>query len=117
VRKVLAAAHGPADRKRLVEFAPSTGCPRDRVHSSNDWKLGKCTKLDKDAKWKTNWHKEAPMLYYALVFLLIALLAGALGFGFVAFAAAGIAKILFFIFLVMFLVSLLMHVSGRGSAV
>ena len=29
------------------------------------------------------------MLYYALVFLVIALIAGALGFGFVAFAAAG----------------------------
>ena len=41
------------------------------------------------------------MLYYALVFLLVALIAGALGFGFVAFAAAGIAKICFFIFVVM----------------
>jgi uncharacterized membrane protein YtjA (UPF0391 family) len=47
------------------------------------------------------------MLYYALVFLLIALIAGALGFGFVAFAAAGIAKICFFIFLVLFIVSLI----------
>lgn len=54
------------------------------------------------------------MLYYALVFLLVALIAGALGFGFVAFAAAGIAKICFFIFLVMFLVSLFMHI-GRGA--
>ena len=53
------------------------------------------------------------MLYYALVFLIIALIAGALGFGFVAFAAAGIAKILFFIFLIMFLASLIMHL-GRG---
>lgn len=54
------------------------------------------------------------MLYYALVFLLVALIAGALGFGFVAFAAAGIAKICFFVFLVMFLVSLFMHI-GRGG--
>ena len=53
------------------------------------------------------------MLYYALVFLVIALIAGALGFGFVAFAAAGIAKIFFFVFLVLFLVSLVGHVS-RG---
>jgi uncharacterized membrane protein YtjA (UPF0391 family) len=56
------------------------------------------------------------MLYYALVFLVVALVAGLLGFGFIAFAAAGIAKIFFFIFLVMFLVSLIMH-AGRGRTV
>jgi len=56
------------------------------------------------------------MLYYALVFLIVALIAGALGFGFVAFAAAGIARVLFFIFIVMFLASLIMHVS-RGARV
>lgn len=56
------------------------------------------------------------MLYYALVFLVVALVAGMLGFGFVSFAAAGIAKICFFIFLVMFLVSLLAGV-GRGRTV
>jgi uncharacterized membrane protein YtjA (UPF0391 family) len=59
--------------------------------------------------------EENKMLYYALVFLLVALIAGALGFGFVAFAAAGIAKFCFFIFLVMFLVSLFMHI-GRGAS-
>ena len=37
------------------------------------------------------------MLYYALVFLAVALLAGLLGFGFVAFAAAEVARICFFI--------------------
>jgi uncharacterized membrane protein YtjA (UPF0391 family) len=56
------------------------------------------------------------MLYYAVVFLLIAIVAGVLGFGVVAFAAAGIAKILFFLFLIMFIVSLLMHATrGTGS--
>jgi uncharacterized membrane protein YtjA (UPF0391 family) len=56
------------------------------------------------------------MLYYTLVFLLIALIAGALGFGFIAFAAAGIAKICFFVFLVMFIASLIMHLTrGRPS--
>jgi len=53
------------------------------------------------------------MLYYALVFLVVALVAGILGFGMVAFAAAGIAKILFFIFLALFLVSLISHVARR----
>jgi uncharacterized membrane protein YtjA (UPF0391 family) len=56
------------------------------------------------------------MLYYALVFLLVAIIAGALGFGFVAFAAAGIAKICFFIFLVMFIVTLLAHLSRGGAS-
>jgi uncharacterized membrane protein YtjA (UPF0391 family) len=50
------------------------------------------------------------------MFLLVALIAGALGFGFVAFAAAGIAKICFFLFLVMFVVSLLMHLRRGGAS-
>jgi len=55
------------------------------------------------------------MLYYALVFLVIALVAGLLGFGIVAFAAAEIARICFFIFIVLFLVSLIAHVVRRTS--
>ena len=54
------------------------------------------------------------MLYYALVFLIVAIVAGLLGFGVVAFAAAGIAKVLFFLFLVAFLVSIFMHVGRRA---
>lgn len=46
------------------------------------------------------------MLSWALTFLVIALIAGVLGFTGVYVAAAGIAKILFFVFLVLFLVSL-----------
>ena len=54
------------------------------------------------------------MLYYALVFLIVAIIAGLLGFGVIAFASAEIAKICFFVFLVLFLVSLFMHL-GRGG--
>jgi uncharacterized membrane protein YtjA (UPF0391 family) len=55
------------------------------------------------------------MLGYALTFLVVALIAGVLGFTTVAGAAMGIAKILFFVFLVLFVVSLVMHlVRGRG---
>jgi uncharacterized membrane protein YtjA (UPF0391 family) len=57
--------------------------------------------------------ENAQMLYYALVFFLIALVAAIMGFGGVAIAFAGIAKILFFLFLVLFLVSLVMHVGRR----
>lgn len=54
---------------------------------------------------------EVTMLHYALVFLALALLAGVLGFGGIASTAAGIAKILFVIFLLLFVVSL---IAGRG---
>ncbi|HZZ71219.1 MAG TPA: DUF1328 domain-containing protein [Pirellulales bacterium] len=54
------------------------------------------------------------MLHWAAVFLIIALVAGAFGFGGIMAGAAGIAKILFFIFIVLFLVSLLGHGWGRG---
>ena len=60
--------------------------------------------------------EEEKMLYYALIFLVVAIVAGFLGFGGVAFAAAGIAKIFFFIFLVVFLVTLLMHFLRGGTA-
>lgn len=53
------------------------------------------------------------MLYWALVFLVVAIIAGLLGFGGIAFAAAGIAKVLCLIFIVAFLISLVMHVARR----
>ena len=52
------------------------------------------------------------MLYYTWIFLIIALLAALFGFGVIASAAAGIAKILFFIFLALFLISL---ITGRRA--
>jgi uncharacterized membrane protein YtjA (UPF0391 family) len=50
--------------------------------------------------------EEDIMLSWALAFFVIALLAAILGFGGIAVAAAGIARILFFIFLVLFVVAL-----------
>jgi len=47
------------------------------------------------------------MLYWSVVFLIIALIAALFGFTAVYVAAAGIAKILFFVFLVLFVLSLL----------
>jgi uncharacterized membrane protein YtjA (UPF0391 family) len=54
------------------------------------------------------------MLYYAIVFFDVALIAAALGFGGIAGAATGIAKILFFVFLVLFVVSLIAGALRRG---
>ena len=52
------------------------------------------------------------MLRWALAFFIVALIAALFGFGGIAVAAAGIAKILFFIFIVLFLIS---FISGRRS--
>jgi len=52
------------------------------------------------------------MLHWTVIFLLIAIVAAVFGFGGIAVAAAGIAKLLFFVFLVLFLVSL---IKGLGS--
>ncbi len=47
------------------------------------------------------------MLYYAALFLIIALIAALFGFGGIAASAVGIAQILFYIFLALALISLL----------
>ncbi|HUB26599.1 MAG TPA: DUF1328 domain-containing protein [Tepidisphaeraceae bacterium] len=53
-------------------------------------------------------------LYWALIFLVVALIAALFGFGGIAASAVGIAKVLFFIFIVLFLVSLIYHMmTGR----
>lgn len=46
------------------------------------------------------------MLTYALIFFLVAIVAGILGFGVIAGTAASIAKVLFVVFLVLFIISL-----------
>jgi uncharacterized membrane protein YtjA (UPF0391 family) len=47
------------------------------------------------------------MLGLALTFLLIALLAGLFGFGIIAGMSFTVAKVLFFVFLVLFIISLI----------
>jgi uncharacterized membrane protein YtjA (UPF0391 family) len=59
--------------------------------------------------------KESTMLYWAAVFFIIAIIAAVLGFTGIALAAAGIARILFFIFLVVFIVTLIAGLLKRGS--
>lgn len=54
------------------------------------------------------------MLRWALVFFVVALIAAVLGFTGIAVAAAGIAKIMFFLFVVLFLITLLGHVTRRS---
>ncbi|MEJ2803446.1 uncharacterized protein DUF1328 [Comamonas sp. BIGb0124] len=47
------------------------------------------------------------MLHYAVVFLVIALIAAVFGFGGIAAGAVGIAKVLFFVFIIMAVASFL----------
>jgi uncharacterized membrane protein YtjA (UPF0391 family) len=60
--------------------------------------------------------QEIVMLYWALVFLVVALVAGVLGFTGIAGTSAGIAQILFWIFLVVFVGSLLLGKRVRKVA-
>ena len=50
------------------------------------------------------------MLRWALTFLVIALIAAVLGFGSLTNLAADIAKVLFLVFIVLFLISTVAHV-------
>lgn len=54
------------------------------------------------------------MLHWALIFLIVGLIAGAFGFRGVASTATEIAKILFFLFLVIFIVLLVISLLGGG---
>ncbi len=46
------------------------------------------------------------MLGWAIMFLVVAVIAGLFGFGVIASASAGIAQIIFFVFVVLFAISL-----------
>jgi uncharacterized membrane protein YtjA (UPF0391 family) len=54
------------------------------------------------------------MLRWALGFFIVALIAALLGFTGISVAAAGIAKILFYLFLILFLVTLMGHLLRRS---
>ena len=54
------------------------------------------------------------MLHYAVVFFVIALVAALFGFGGIAAGAVGIAKILFFVFVVLAVVTFLVGVLKKA---
>lgn len=58
---------------------------------------------------------EPAMLYWSAAFFLIALVAGLLGFGGIESSAVDIAKILFFLFIVLFILSAVFSLFRRGS--
>jgi len=84
---------------RLQDFSPANGL---------DWKRRFGHGLSPD-----NLTRRLDMLRWALIFFVVALLAAVLGFTGIAVAAAGIAKVLFFLFVILFLITLLGHVARR----
>ncbi|MCG5237768.1 DUF1328 domain-containing protein [Xanthobacter oligotrophicus] len=56
------------------------------------------------------------MLSWAVTFLVVALIAAVLGFGGIAGTAIEIAKIIFFVAIVLFLISAVMGLMRRGRA-
>jgi uncharacterized membrane protein YtjA (UPF0391 family) len=58
-------------------------------------------------------NKELAVLYYAVVFFIVALITALFGFGGIAAGAAGIAKILFIIFLIVSIVTFLMSLARK----
>lgn len=56
------------------------------------------------------------MLFWALTFLVVAIIAGALGFGGISSVSVGIAQVLFFIFIALFVFTLLVRaLRGRSG--
>ena len=53
------------------------------------------------------------LMGWAVIFLVLAIVAAILGFGVVASAAAGIAKIIFYVFLAIFVIMLISHLTRR----
>lgn len=53
------------------------------------------------------------MIRWIITFLVIALIAGALGFGGIAGAASGFAQILFWVFLILLAISVIKHLTVR----
>lgn len=56
------------------------------------------------------------LLGWALIFLTVAGVAALFGFGGIATAAAGVAKLVFFVFLAIFIVLFIAGVLGAGAA-
>jgi len=55
------------------------------------------------------------MLYWAVVFFIVAIIAAVFGFGGIAAGAVDIAKVLFFIFVVLFILSFIFGLVRRGG--
>ena len=83
-----------------------TGCSAFMMVSSHASFLAKLAEID-TIKVLQQLKGVGMMLRWALIFLVVALVAGLLGFTGIAGTAVGIARILFFVFILLFVLSLL----------
>lgn len=56
------------------------------------------------------------MLHRAIIFFAIAIVAGMLGFGRIAGAASGVATLLFYVFIILFVINLILHLVKKASS-
>jgi uncharacterized membrane protein YtjA (UPF0391 family) len=77
-------------------------------------RTGTCGGLPRLGRQQPAQRQEEIMFGWAITFLVIALIAGLLGFGVVAGTAFAAAKIVFVVALIAFLVSGVLGISGRG---
>jgi len=93
-------------------IAASRSIERSRIATTSNLqsRLGEGTAVT--IRYHRHWNRplRCPMLRYAIIFLVIAIIAAVFGFGGIAGEAVWIAKILFFVFIVLFVVSL---ITGR----
>jgi uncharacterized membrane protein YtjA (UPF0391 family) len=68
----------------------------------------------KDGRMQAEDVSMGSLLHYAIVFLIIALIAAAVGFGGVAGVAMDGARILFWVFIILFVISLIGGLVRRG---
>ena len=78
-------------------------------------RCGSVPQLSSRSVWAGACVEGVSVLKYAIVFAVISLIAGALGFGGVAAGAAGIAKVLFGLFLILAVVFLVLAALGVGA--
>jgi uncharacterized membrane protein YtjA (UPF0391 family) len=111
-RSYPAALAGPASRGRL-DFVPLLSRNFDRFRAGNYPELlfrPRIISANRATSWSRSCRTESEakdrvMLGWVVTFLVVALIAGILGFGGIAGASIEIAKIIFFIAVVLFLVS------------
>ncbi len=86
-----------------------------RSHARGDYRSAAGMFLSYANRGHPSVSKELFMLKYAIIFAVVSLIAGALGFGGIAAGAAGIAKVLFGLFLILAVVFLVLAALGVGA--
>jgi len=103
----------PRTREKLLRLAGSARAHINEATHVRIWPFH-CYTIVSPATIEGRHDKELEMLNWALAFFVIAILAAIFGFTGIAAASAGLAKILFFVFLLVFLVTLVMGVARRA---